>query len=86
LHALLVARVRTKVPFSAYLFYKVAGHPGSEPDDWGAALDPAASSPGTPNGRPVRFFLAQAQRAFSRRAGGCGDPGFGGGIPDTPLG
>jgi len=28
------------VRFSAYLFYKWAGHPGQEPDDWGAALDP----------------------------------------------
>src|SRR5882757_3546629 len=40
-HALLGGKVRTKVPFSAYLFYKWPGHPGSEPDDWGAALDPA---------------------------------------------
>jgi glucarate dehydratase len=29
------------VPFSAYLFYKWAGHPGAEPDEWGEALDPA---------------------------------------------
>ncbi len=39
---LLGGAVRDSVPFSAYLFYKWAGHPGAEPDDWGAALDPAA--------------------------------------------
>jgi glucarate dehydratase len=37
---LLGGAVRDQVPFSAYLFYKWAGHPGAEPDDWGAALDP----------------------------------------------
>jgi glucarate dehydratase len=37
---LLGGAVREEVPFSAYLFYKWAGHPGQEPDDWGAALDP----------------------------------------------
>ena len=34
--------VRDAVRFSAYLFYKWAAHPGGEPDDWGAALDPDA--------------------------------------------
>ncbi|RJQ68509.1 glucarate dehydratase [Pseudonocardiaceae bacterium YIM PH 21723] len=38
---LLGGAVRTAIPFSAYLFYKWAAHPGAEPDDWGAALDPA---------------------------------------------
>ncbi|MFJ9560580.1 glucarate dehydratase family protein [Streptomyces fuscichromogenes] len=37
---LLGGAVRAEVPFSAYLFYKWAGHPGAEPDEWGAALDP----------------------------------------------
>ena len=37
---LLGGAVRTEVPFSAYLFYKWAGHPGTDPDEWGAALDP----------------------------------------------
>ncbi|CQD23440.1 glucarate dehydratase [Mycolicibacterium conceptionense] len=37
---LLGGAVRDAVPFSAYLFYKWAGHPGSEPDNWGEALDP----------------------------------------------
>ncbi len=38
---LLGGAVRPSVPYSAYLFYKWAGHPGQEDDDWGAALDPA---------------------------------------------
>jgi glucarate dehydratase len=32
--------VRDHVAYSAYLFYKWPGHPGAEPDEWGAALDP----------------------------------------------
>lgn len=38
---LLGGAVRDTVPFSAYLFYKWASHPGAEPDSWGEALDPA---------------------------------------------
>nr|WP_189219363.1 glucarate dehydratase family protein [Streptomyces ruber] len=38
---LLGGAVRPAVPYSAYLFYKWAAHPGQEDDDWGAALDPA---------------------------------------------
>ncbi|GAB3951364.1 glucarate dehydratase family protein [Kribbella albertanoniae] len=38
---LLGGAVRDAVPFSAYLFYKWAGHPGAAEDSWGAALDPA---------------------------------------------
>jgi glucarate dehydratase len=37
---LLGGAVRQEVPFSAYLFYKWAGHPGQGADDWGQALDP----------------------------------------------
>jgi glucarate dehydratase len=37
---LLGGAVRDEVPFSAYLFYKWAGHPDREPDRWGEALDP----------------------------------------------
>ncbi|MFK0137070.1 glucarate dehydratase family protein [Streptomyces murinus] len=37
---LLGGAVRDQVPFSAYLFYKWAAHPGGEPDAWGEALDP----------------------------------------------
>jgi glucarate dehydratase len=39
-YELLGGKVRDEVPFAAYLFYKWAGHPGAEPDEWGAALDP----------------------------------------------
>ncbi|PRC46626.1 glucarate dehydratase, partial [Mycobacterium sp. ITM-2017-0098] len=37
---LLGGLVRDAVPFSAYLFYKWAAHPGAEPDAYGEALDP----------------------------------------------
>jgi glucarate dehydratase len=37
---LLGGAVREEIPFSGYLFYKWAGHPGHEEDSWGAALDP----------------------------------------------
>lgn len=37
---LLGGAVREAVPFSGYLFYKWAGHPGHDEDPWGAALDP----------------------------------------------
>jgi glucarate dehydratase len=36
---LLGGAVRSSVPFSAYLFYKWAAHPGQEPDRYGEALD-----------------------------------------------
>jgi glucarate dehydratase len=39
---LLGGAVRDRVPFSAYLFYKWAGHPGQPADSWGEALDPGA--------------------------------------------
>ena len=38
--SLLGGAVRDRVDYSAYLFYKWAGHPDAEPDAWGAALDP----------------------------------------------
>ncbi len=37
---LLGGAVRDRVNYSAYLFYKWAGHPGQDDDSWGAALDP----------------------------------------------
>jgi glucarate dehydratase len=37
---LLGGAVRDAVPFSAYLFYRWASHPGAAPDGWGEALDP----------------------------------------------
>jgi glucarate dehydratase len=41
-HALLGGRLRDRVEYSAYLFYRWAEHPGGagEPDDWDAATDP----------------------------------------------
>ncbi|MEU6712610.1 glucarate dehydratase family protein [Nonomuraea sp. NPDC046802] len=36
---LLGGQVRDAVPYSAYLFYKWAGHPNQEPDRFGTALD-----------------------------------------------
>ncbi|MFF9123347.1 glucarate dehydratase family protein [Streptomyces sp. NPDC014889] len=57
-HALLGGKVRDSVEYSAYLFYKWAGHPegvACEKDDWGAALDPAG-------------VVAQARR-FTERHG-----------------
>jgi glucarate dehydratase len=38
---LLGGRVRERVPFAGYLFYKWAGHPGQPDDRFGTALDPA---------------------------------------------
>lgn len=49
---LLGGAVRDAVPFSAYLFYKWAAHPGAQPDSWGEALDPAG-------------IVAQARRMVS---------------------
>jgi len=37
---LLGGAVRGAIPFSAYLFYKWAAHPGAEPDSWGQASHP----------------------------------------------
>jgi glucarate dehydratase len=39
---LLGGAARTNVPYSAYLFYKWAGHPGEEADRYGEALDAEA--------------------------------------------
>lgn len=39
---LLGGAVRERVPFSAYLFFKFAGHPGEAPDEWGEVLTPDA--------------------------------------------
>ncbi len=49
---LLGGKVRDTIPFSAYLFYKWAAHPGLEPDAFGEALDPAG-------------IVAQAQRIIA---------------------
>ncbi|MHB8333501.1 MAG: glucarate dehydratase family protein [Acidimicrobiales bacterium] len=39
---LLGGAVRSHVPYSAYLFYKWAAHPGEAPDRYGEALDPTS--------------------------------------------
>jgi glucarate dehydratase len=39
-HDLLGGAIRDAVPFSAYLFYKYAAHPGGEPDPYGDGLTP----------------------------------------------
>lgn len=38
---LLGGAVRDRIDFSAYLFYKWAGHPGQDPDEWGEGFDAA---------------------------------------------
>jgi glucarate dehydratase len=52
-HALLGGKVRDTVPFSAYLFYKWAAHPGAEPDVYGEAVDAGG-------------IVAQARRLIDR--------------------
>ena len=42
---LLGGAVRDRVPYSAYLFYKWAGHPGAVPTNGGRRSTPPASSP-----------------------------------------
>ncbi|MEV0994042.1 glucarate dehydratase family protein [Nonomuraea sp. NPDC050202] len=49
---LLGGAVRDRVPYSAYLFYKWAGHPGHDEDTWG-------------EGRTPEQMVAQAQRMIS---------------------
>lgn len=50
---LLGGAVRQSVPFSGYLFYKWAGHPGELDDPWGAALD-------------AEGIVAQAKRMYEK--------------------
>jgi glucarate dehydratase len=42
LYDLLGGKVRDRVPFAAYLFYKFAGHIGEAPDEWGEVMTPQA--------------------------------------------
>ncbi len=42
---LLGGAVRYEVPFSAYLFYKLASHPGANPDEWARRSTLKRSSP-----------------------------------------
>jgi glucarate dehydratase len=50
---LLGGALRDKVDYSAYLFFKWAGHIGADDDEWGAALDPDG-------------IVAQAERMIDR--------------------
>ncbi|MFC8604585.1 glucarate dehydratase, partial [Streptomyces olivaceus] len=66
---LLGGAVRPSVPYSAYLFYKWAGHPGQEEDDWGAALDPAG------RGVPARRLSVTVGVSGGEVLGGVGPAG-----------
>jgi glucarate dehydratase len=51
--SLLGNKVRDRVPFSGYLFYKWGAHPGADPDEYGEAIDAAG-------------IVVQAQRMVDR--------------------
>ncbi|MFE7121418.1 glucarate dehydratase, partial [Streptomyces sp. NPDC057654] len=68
-HALLGGKVRDRVEYSAYLFYRWGAHPGrpasdAPKDDWGAALDP----PGIV-AQARRFADAYGFRSFKLKGG-----------------
>jgi glucarate dehydratase len=65
---LLGGSMREAVPFSAYLFYKWAGHPGRTPDRFGAALDPAGIVD------QARMFVAQYGFGSLKLKGGVFPP------------
>src|SRR2546421_9168262 len=74
---LLGGAVREAVPFSGYLFYKWAGHPGQEPDRFGAALDPDGIV-------PQAKWLGDTHGVGSLKPQGGGRPAAGG-IPAIPA-
>ncbi len=61
---LLGGQVRETVPFSAYLFYKFAGHHGAEADPWGEVLTPEQLV-----GEAQRMIDAHGFRAIKLKAG-----------------
>ncbi|MEV0263345.1 glucarate dehydratase family protein [Streptomyces sp. NPDC050617] len=65
-HALLGGKVRDRVEYSAYLFYRWAAHPGPDApaDDWGAALDPQGIV-----AQARRFADAYGFRSFKLKGG-----------------
>ena len=67
-HALLGGKVRDRVEYSGYLFYRWAEHPaqdgGTPEDDWGAALDPAGVV-----AQAQRFADAYGSRSFKLKGG-----------------
>lgn len=61
---LLGGQVRETVPFSAYLFYKFAGHHDASPDPWGEVLTPEQLV-----GEAQRMIDAHGFRAIKLKAG-----------------
>lgn len=61
---LLGGQVRARVPFSAYLFYKFAAHPGAAADPWGEVLTPEALV-----GEARRMIDEHGFRAIKLKAG-----------------
>ena len=80
---LLGGTVRDAVPFSAYLFYKWAAHPGGEPDSWGEALDPDGHRrAGAAHDRRIRLHRNQTQgRRVPSRGGDGRHRGAARGVP-----
>jgi len=84
---LLGGAVRTSVPFSAYLFYKWAGHPGEGPDRYGEAMDADAIV------RQARTMLTEFGFRAIKLKGGVLAPdeeiatieALRGAFPDVPL-
>lgn len=65
---LLGGPVRDRVPFSAYLFFKNAGHAGEAPDGWGEVLTPEAMV------REARTFVERWGFHALKVKGGVLDP------------
>ncbi|GAB2791039.1 glucarate dehydratase family protein [Streptomyces daliensis] len=65
-HALLGGKVRDRVDYSAYLFYRWAEHPdgAGEPDDWSAATDPQGVVE-----QALRFVRDYGFRSFKLKGG-----------------
>jgi glucarate dehydratase len=88
-HALLGGKVRDRVDYSAYLFYRWEAHPGGrgESDDWGAATDPAGVV-----AQAERFARDYGFRSFKLK-GGVHEPereiaavrALAEALPDAPL-
>ncbi|SCK39666.1 glucarate dehydratase family protein [Streptomyces sp. WMMB 322] len=88
-HALLGHKVRDRVEYSAYLFYRWARHPGGRggTDDWGAARDPAGIV-----AQARRFARDHGFRSFKLK-GGVYEPAeeiaavraLAEALPDAPL-